>query len=964
MFVSAAVWCLVLAAPDSVSAHDVDVLPYVLGTVTRPPEWIAEHNRKDRKRFKEATCSFGAVGLVSNLARLSFQMKNIVEQCPKSAEDTLSHQPGDEATIAEKVCLLSTTAIFSSLAQISRSIVVLASTCTRTASVAEACAASVQTLLVPWSLIIDGGVIISAVCDKAVSDADLLPKGIQPGRRLTGMELPKSRQADIAQCVFDAVDASRAIASIGLSLDLVSRSCPVNRITRFTEKLSTAACTVDVSILLTAFTKLSFYLALAVNHCSPYKERDAVCLAGVTAIAAGLSTASAGGAGAWATCEVGNKNKLIKEAAARDAAQAEEAEEEVQAAILKAAPFNVVRRLREENSSGSEVRRLEETFLRLGYNLSDDQADWLQESSEILELRSFADDVVRQMQTFRPVQPAQEMDTLKLELSELSEIPAVPADLHNESETLQCSTNTAALEFRSGLAGQAPTLEDNVSACQARCSRIPSCAAFAYWTPGRQCHALGHLRMPTARPHGKDGWVSGPPGCREEQVSAAARVLATRHRDCYHPHASYHPVLETTEPQFVQSALHCQEWCQRERHCAYFSYFTLSGLCSLSAASATKLQPVLNFVAGPRACSDLVGLAKEPEFELWQLPKESALGYAPAGLVIVAVALTLAVSFFKGLPCRKSFECFERSFTPVPQAQPDDAGSVLLEEHMQRVIAAEISDMLTRCKAERFDFEQNLRELEEVQARLRALIVKAGEQEMRVTTKAGAARKEGDAAVEADLALDWSLPSLPLDVLNAILWCLDCDSLRRASSCCKEWGSNVEERWLRLLRADFGTTATSMQRSQGRKPAATSLAEYRGRLRRFRAMLGTLEILKGSGCPTGVTGSASRRRLFEALEMLADLGAVWESNAVYPSKVPGILRSSEAWRTLLALLEDDSPHLQWLAVRCLADLAASPEAQEAAEGETCLRLQIREEVVRKGVLVRALLEGDDIDLVE
>lgn len=282
----------------------------------------------------------------------------------------------------------------------------------------------------------------------------------------------------------------------------------------------------------------------------------------------------------------------------------------------------------------------------------------------------------------------------------------------------------------------------------------------------------------------------------------------------------------------------------------------------------------------------------------------------------------------------------------------------------QRVIAAEISDMLTRCKAERFDFEQNLRELEEVQARLRALIVKAGEQEMRVTTKAGAARKEGDAVVEADLALDWSLPSLPLDVLNAILWCLDCDSLRRASSCCKEWGSNVEERWLRLLRADFGTTATSMQRSQGRKPAATALAEYRGRLRRFRAMLGTLQTLKGSGCPTGVTGSASRRRLFEALEMLAELGAVWESNAVYPSKVPGVLKSSEAWRTLLALLEDDSPHLQWLAVRCLADLAASPEAQEAAEGETCLRLQIREEVVRKGVLVRALLEGDDIDLVE
>ena len=33
------------------------------------------------------------------------------------------------------------------------------------------------------------------------------------------------------------------------------------------------------------------------------------------------------------------------------------------------------------------------------------------------------------------------------------QIPAVPGDLHNESETLLCSTNTAALEFRSGLLG-------------------------------------------------------------------------------------------------------------------------------------------------------------------------------------------------------------------------------------------------------------------------------------------------------------------------------------------------------------------------------------------------------------------------------------------------------------------------------------------------------------------------------
>lgn len=33
------------------------------------------------------------------------------------------------------------------------------------------------------------------------------------------------------------------------------RSCPVNRVTRFTEQITTAACTVDVSVLLTSFTR-------------------------------------------------------------------------------------------------------------------------------------------------------------------------------------------------------------------------------------------------------------------------------------------------------------------------------------------------------------------------------------------------------------------------------------------------------------------------------------------------------------------------------------------------------------------------------------------------------------------------------------------------------------------------------------------------------------------------------------
>ena len=57
---------------------------------------------------------------------------------------------------------------------------------------------------------------------------------------------------------------------------------------------------------------LVFYLALAVNHCSPEPERDAICLVGVAAIAAGGTTTSAGAAGTHATCNLGRKRQFIQ----------------------------------------------------------------------------------------------------------------------------------------------------------------------------------------------------------------------------------------------------------------------------------------------------------------------------------------------------------------------------------------------------------------------------------------------------------------------------------------------------------------------------------------------------------------------------------------------------------------------------------------------------------------------------
>ena len=65
-----------------------------------------------------------------------------------------------------KVCLLSVSALLGGLAQTARSLTVLVSTCARTATVEEGCAASIETLLVPVTLFINGGIAISAACDK------------------------------------------------------------------------------------------------------------------------------------------------------------------------------------------------------------------------------------------------------------------------------------------------------------------------------------------------------------------------------------------------------------------------------------------------------------------------------------------------------------------------------------------------------------------------------------------------------------------------------------------------------------------------------------------------------------------------------------------------------------------------------------------------------------------------------
>eukprot|EP00930_Biecheleria_cincta_P051421 TRINITY_DN36607_c0_g1_i1.p1 TRINITY_DN36607_c0_g1~~TRINITY_DN36607_c0_g1_i1.p1 ORF type:complete len:735 (+),score=117.30 TRINITY_DN36607_c0_g1_i1:74-2278(+) len=306
--------------------------------------------------------------------------------------------------------------------------------------------------------------------------------------------------------------------------------------------------------------------------------------------------------------------------------------------------------------------------------------------------------------------------------------------------------------------------------------------------------------------------------------------------------------------------------------------------------------------------------------------------------------------------------------------------------------AQEINDMLNRCRVERGEFDKNLRELEEVQTRLKALISRAQKQVVHEpSVTASSKRPEGASSGEAATSAG-ERGALPSEVLSFVLWCLDFASLARAGTVCLEWSyfSRSEDRWIRLLATDWGVYAappsvpllpfapSGRSKSSPSSPQSRALPvavqDYRHCLNRFRQMNSTLASLKSTGI-SGVCGSLARKRVFDALELLVDLGSSRDQNSFYPSQVPELLHKLGAWRPLLALLDDESPHLQWLAVRCLADLVGSEAAQTEPPGSagglpvsaspgTSVRLLVREEIVRRGALIRELLEGDDIDLVE
>jgi len=232
---------------------------------------------------------------------------------------------------------------------------------------------------------------------------------------------------------------------------------------------------------------------------------------------------------------------------------------------------------------------------------------------------------------------------------------------------------------------------------------------------------------------------------------------------------------------------------------------------------------------------------------------------------------------------------------------------------------------------------------------------------------------------------------LPQQLAFQTLWHLDVASLARGACACQDWAriARSKARWRARCQMDWG------MRSGG------SRREYRNQVKRWQILESTLASLRGRGHPGNAFGSSLRLRLFKALEVLVELGAAEEGPAAgYPARVANMLHVTGANETLLALLDDESPHLVCLAIRCLADQlveeepgsataasalhatavvasAAVPPPPDGAGGGGGTRLPrdeatgpwaraaaLRAAVAERGALNCELLEGEDFDLVE
>merc|ERR1719367_626452 len=263
-------------------------------------------------------------------------------------------------------------------------------------------------------------------------------------------------------------------------------------------------------------------------------------------------------------------------------------------------------KLIEELADESSFENVEDLWLSMGYNISDPNAAWLEEDPEGTAIISKGNQMIKELQTTRE-EPPKELLEYGPEGAPPMNVPEVLIDPQDDASTLGCSEKDVA--YILDLPGHGVSLEQGIAACQMRCARAPGCAHFSYWPPQRHCRLHGILAEPLP---GQPLWISGPPGCKESQVSNATRRTVARKLTCYHPHAVYEPRDTLAEPQLTYSIEDCQRRCQQTKGCAHFVYSELDGECSLADVTAVKGQPggrLRSFWCGPRALGRTRGLA-------------------------------------------------------------------------------------------------------------------------------------------------------------------------------------------------------------------------------------------------------------------------------------------------------------------------------------------------------------------
>jgi len=534
----------------------------------------------------QTSCAFSLLQAINFLARSVFQLRGIVIFCPEAAK----------ATKPMKTCLISSSALVASMAQIAAGISVAVSKCAATVNNKALCAAPIASWFAPVSLFISAGTTTSASCANQVA---ALPKELELHRRL---ESVNDRKWSLAECAVDVTSAIMAVGQIAIGFNGATTSCPAVTGQPLQEKVSKAACWVDAGFMVFSVSRLVLFLALAAAHCTVGPQPDATCVAAADTLVAAALAATFLGPSVYLSCQVGpEKSKIIDGTSVLLNRRRLSSRDDLIGALSKQAGFN--RRLTPsdviaELANQSAFETVDDLWLSMGYNLSDPNAAWLEEDPEETAVINKGRQMLKELQTTREEPPKELLEYSPEEAPPMT-VPEVLIDPQDDASTLSCSEKDVV--YMLDLPGHAVSLEQGVAACQARCARAPGCARFSYWPPQRHCHLHGILAEPVP---GQPLWISGPPGCKGSQVSNATRRTMARKLTCYHPHAVYEPRDTLAEPQLTSSIEDCQRRCQQTQGCAHFVYSELDGRCSLADVTAVKLQPVLYSVAGPRHCPD------------------------------------------------------------------------------------------------------------------------------------------------------------------------------------------------------------------------------------------------------------------------------------------------------------------------------------------------------------------------